>query len=130
MACASEGHVFCRECAISNLLTQRKEIKRLETEYEKKRQEEADQELFEDEEARQRAVEEFERVQTGLNAKLGEGRSIVGRANGRITVEEEVRGGPKGTKRKFELDEEELLNVAKEDRERVKRAMLNDKVRL
>ena len=113
---------------MSNLLSQRKEIKRLEKDHEKRRREEADDLLFEDEEARDRAVEEFERVQMGLNAKLGKGRNIVGRANGKISVEEIVEGA-KGTKRKFEFDEEELLNVAKEERERAKKAVRDDKVR-
>ncbi|KAI9691441.1 MAG: hypothetical protein M1822_007512 [Bathelium mastoideum] len=126
VACASQGHVFCRECAISNLLTQRKEIKRLEKEYEKKRREEVDQGMWEDEEARQRAVEEFERVQMGLSVKLGSGRNIVGRANGKITVEEPINNGSRGTKRKFDLDEEEILDVAKEERERMKKSMLDD----
>ena len=114
---------------MSNLLAQRKEIKRLEKDYERKRREEADQALFEDEEARERAVEDFERVQMGLNAKLGKGRNIVGRGNGKVTIEEEAKDGARGTKRKFELDEEELLTVAKEERERAKKAVLDDKVR-
>lgn len=114
---------------MSNLLAQRKEIKRLEKDYEKRRREEEDQALLEDEEARERAVEEFERMQMGLDAKLGEGRNIVGREHGKVTVEEEIKDGTRGTKRKFELDEEELLNVAKEERERAKKAVRDDKVR-
>src|SRR5579862_2189082 len=40
VACAANGHIFCRECAMNNLLAQRKEIKRLEKESEKQRVEE------------------------------------------------------------------------------------------
>ncbi|KAL9083771.1 MAG: hypothetical protein Q9165_008381 [Trypethelium subeluteriae] len=128
VACAAEGHVFCRECAMANLLAQRKEIKRLEREYERRRREDAEQGVVDDEEARERAVREFERVQMGLDAKVGEGRRIVGRKGGKVIVEEDgERGEVRGTKRKFELDEEELLSVAKEERERAKKAVLDEK---
>src|SRR6266568_2184601 len=70
VACSS-GDLFCRECAVSNLLAQRKEIKRLEKALEKQRREEEEERTREDEEARERAVQEFEAVQMGLEVKLG-----------------------------------------------------------
>lgn len=81
----------------------------------------------EEEEARQRAVEEFEKVQMGLEAKIGGGRSIVGRDNGKVMVEEEIRGGKRGEKRKFELDEDELLRIAREERTKARRAIDDEK---
>jgi nitric oxide synthase-interacting protein len=81
----------------------------------------------EEEEAGQRAVEEFEKVQMGLEAKVGSGRSIVGRANGKIVVEEEIHGGKRGEKRKFELDEDELLRIAREDRTKARKAIDDEK---
>ena len=64
-----------------------------------------------------RAVEEFERVQAGLSVRSGgekKGERIVGRRNGKVTVEQDIEGGQKGVKRKFEVDEEELANLAKD----------------
>jgi nitric oxide synthase-interacting protein len=106
-------------------LAQKKEIKRQEKLREKEEAEQAEEEARLEEEARQRAVEEFERVQQGLAAKVGAGRSIVGRANGKVVVEEdvEVAGKRGGQKRKFELDEEELLRIAREDRIKARKAI-------
>ncbi|KAH0122756.1 hypothetical protein KCU67_g17935, partial [Aureobasidium melanogenum] len=71
VSCPSHGHLFCRECALSNLLAQKKEIKRLEKDYVQKRQEEAERREQEREQERERAVQDFELVQQGLNSKLG-----------------------------------------------------------
>ncbi len=132
MACAINGDIFCRECAVSDLLAQRKEIKRLEKETERKKLEELDEEGRADEEASRRAVEEFERVQMGLEVKVGKGRKVVGRENGKILVEEEDgdgTGGLRGRKRKFELDEDELLRIARAERGKALKTLEDEKVR-
>lgn len=85
---------------------------------------------LEDAEARARAVEEFEKVQAGLSVRSGGKKGserIVGRQGGKVTVEQDVEGQPKGTKRKFEVDEEELLRLANDERENVKRVMSEEK---
>jgi Zinc-finger of nitric oxide synthase-interacting protein len=64
-----QGDLFCRECAINNLLAQRKEIARLEKQLEKQQDEESEVKKIEEEEERERAVREFERVQMGLSKK-------------------------------------------------------------
>jgi nitric oxide synthase-interacting protein len=117
--CCSQGDLFCRECAMTNLLAQRKEMKRLEKVHERRKIEEDDQFLRDDEEAQLRAIEEFEAVQAGLEVKIGAGSKVIGRQNGKIVVEQEQgakAGGTKGTKRKFEIDEEELKRIASDDR--------------
>lgn len=81
----------------------------------------------EEEEARHRAVEEFERVQMGLEAKVGGGRSIIGRENGKVVVEEDIQGGKRGEKRKFELDEDELLRIARDERTKARKAINDEK---
>lgn len=83
-----------------------------------------------DTEAKQRAVDEFERIQMGLEAKTGKsaGTKIVGRDAGKIVVEEDVVGGKRGEKRKFELDEDELLRIAQEDRMKARKAIDDEKV--
>jgi len=82
----------------------------------------------EDEEARQKAVEDFEKVQMGLEAKIGKDK-IARLENGNIIVEEGVKEDVKrGEKRKFELDEEELMRIAREDRGKARKAIEDEKV--
>jgi nitric oxide synthase-interacting protein len=115
---------------MTNLLAQRKEIKRLEKVAERTKEEEEEQRQREDEEARQRAVEEFEAVQMGLEVKIGAGSKVVGREGGKVTIEKEEEakaGQTRGTKRKFEIDEEELKRIAMEERSRAKLALDQEK---
>ncbi|KAF2477357.1 uncharacterized protein BDR25DRAFT_249272 [Lindgomyces ingoldianus] len=128
--CCPSGDLFCRECAMTNLLAQRKEIKRLEKLEERRKEDEEDQNAREDDEARQRAVEEFEAVQMGLEAKIGAGGKLVGRGGGKVVVESEYEtrpGDSEGKKRKFEIDEEELMRIANEERSRAKLALTEEK---
>lgn len=68
-------HVFCRECALNDLIMQRKEIKRLEKEAEREEVEQEEQRRREEEERRARELEEFEKVGMGLDA-TGSGRGV------------------------------------------------------
>jgi nitric oxide synthase-interacting protein len=129
VACPS-GDLFCRECAMTNLLAQRKEIKRLEKVVEKRKDEDEEERLRGEEQAQQRAVAEFEAVQMGLEVKHGAGSKVVGREGGKIVVEEEAApkdGEARGKKRKFEIDEEELKRIATEERSRAKLALDEEK---
>ncbi|EMD93058.1 hypothetical protein COCC4DRAFT_139442 [Bipolaris maydis ATCC 48331] len=123
--CCSQGDLFCRECALTNLLAQKNEMKRLERLNEQQKLEEEENKLREEEEARLRAVEEFELVQQGLSFKAGSSAKMVGREGGKIVVEEEqdlkAAGQGRGTKRKFEIDEEELKRIANEEQRKAKR---------
>ncbi|KAK4540181.1 hypothetical protein LTR36_009679 [Oleoguttula mirabilis] len=123
VSCPSHGHLFCKECAVSNLLAQSKELKRLRKEAERRKLDDAEEQDVEDAEAQVRAVEEFERVQAGLsvhsNGKAG-GR-IVGRRDGKVMVEQDTEGGAKGVKRKLELDEDELKRLADDGQSKAKR---------
>ncbi|EME45739.1 hypothetical protein DOTSEDRAFT_52935 [Dothistroma septosporum NZE10] len=130
VSCPSHGHLFCRECAVSNLLAQNKELKRLRKQAERRKLEEADEEDIENVEAQARAVEEFERVQAGLSVRSGGNASekIIGRKNGKIEVEQEVEeAGKIGGKRKFEIDENELIRLANDERDKVKKRMTKEK---
>lgn len=121
------GDIFCRECALNSILTQRKEIKRLEKVAAQESVEKDEEAMRDEEEARQRAVEEFEKVQMGLEAKVGKGAKVVGRVDGRVEVVEEQDGGKRGEKRKFELDEEELLRIAQTERARARKSIDDEK---
>lgn len=112
---------------MTNLLAQRKEMKRLEKLAERQKLEDVDQEEREDEQARLRAVQEFEAVQMGLEVKIGAGSKVVGREGGKIVVEQGEVTGSKGTKRKFEMDEEELKRIATEERTKAKRTLEDER---
>lgn len=115
---------------MTNLLAQRKEMKRLEKVHERQKIDEDDQRVRDDEQAQLRAIEEFEAVQAGLGSKFGAASKVVGRQNGKIVVEQEhdsKAGEGKGTKRKFEIDEEELKRIATEDRTKAKRTLEDER---
>jgi len=126
------GDLFCRECAVENLLSQHKEIKRMQAELDRRREEEEEGRRREEEEVRGRSVREFELLQMGL--EVGAGMGGKGRVVEEVEAEAEVEegeaegrddGGGKKKKRKFELDEEELLRIAREERTKA-RLLLND----
>ncbi|KAI4126987.1 MAG: hypothetical protein LQ338_003442 [Usnochroma carphineum] len=124
VACASDGDIFCRECIVSNLLAQRKEIKRLEKEEGRRKREVEDEEKGKMEEEKERSVREFERTMMGL-----EGRE--GRSNGTTATTTDERRDievGRGVKRKFELDEEEMVKNAKEERAKARKAIEDEKV--
>lgn len=115
---------------MTNLLAQRKEIKRLEKAAGRRKEDEEDQTAREDEAARLRAIEEFEAVQMGLEVKHGAGSRVVGREGGKVTIEKEddtKASETRGKKRKFEIDEEELKRIAMQERSRAKLVLDEEK---
>ena len=131
VACATNGDLFCRECAISDLLAQRNDIKRVERERAdaKKRLAEDDERTME--EAREREVREFELVSMGLEGN-GDQNKKKKRKAGEVGEEEldrdrEVVVGGK-RKKVFELDEKEMARVVGEEQERLKEELKKEKV--
>ena len=128
---------------MENLLTQLKEIKRMQAELDRQLKEEEEERAQEDDEAKQRAIRDFELLQMGLELRnsrnlhgsVTEQQSVVGYGNGKLIVEEVVRedgddeSGSTSKKRKFELDEEELMRIAREERQRKKIEISEEKVR-
>ncbi|KAG6005960.1 hypothetical protein E4U43_000519 [Claviceps pusilla] len=115
------GDIFCRECALANLLAQKKELKRAEKARRHALQEDARAKVAKESEDQQRAIRDFELVQAGLaasNQTVTAGDSAVSDMN---------EGSRAGTKRKFILDEDELARIAEEDRVRARRAIENEK---
>ncbi|WPG98993.1 Hypothetical protein R9X50_00179500 [Acrodontium crateriforme] len=105
VSCPSHGHLFCRECAVNNLLAQNKELKRLKAELEKRKLEDADAQNLKDAEAQEKAVEEFERTQAGLSSK---------RTDSNRSRQKPADGDDRGVKRKLEEEDDELVRQARE----------------
>ncbi|KAL8935155.1 MAG: hypothetical protein Q9216_005563 [Gyalolechia sp. 2 TL-2023] len=120
VACASHGDIFCRECIVSNLLAQRKEIKRLEKEDEKRKKEDDENATEKLEEEKERSVREFERTMMGLEGTGQQGKNKTSLAKGEASQS-------RGVKRKFELNEEEMLKNAKEERVKARKAIDDEK---
>src|SRR5271154_6365363 len=64
--CPSHGDLFCRECIMENLLSQRVEIKRYEKELDKKKRDEEEEEVLNDEAVKERSIRDFENAQMGI----------------------------------------------------------------
>jgi nitric oxide synthase-interacting protein len=117
VAC-SHGHLFCRECALSDLVAQKKEIARLEGERDKRKAEDEERRKVEDEEEKERAVRDFERVSMGLE------RGIAKRKAGEDAVGEEQT---KKVKRMFELDAEGMKKAEEADLKRIRSEIQEEK---
>ena len=101
VACAANGDLFCRECAISDLLAQRQEIKRLEREREDAKRRLEKEGEWAKEEAKAREVQEFELVSMGLEGSRKENGL---KNDGRNNAEEDERNW--GRKRRMAEEEE------------------------
>ena len=108
---------------MSNLLAQRKEIKRLEKENEKRKVEDEEDQKLRDDEEKEGVVRGFERVAMGLEEQ---GRKAGSKARAGDGGEE--KEDTRGVKRKFAIDEEEMLRNAREDRAKVRKEMDEEKV--
>ena len=101
---------------VSNLLAQKKEIKRLEKEEQRRRKEDEELGRERNEEERERAVRDFEDTMMGLEGKGKKGGHGDGVLEGR------------GIKRRFELDEEEMRRGVVEERKKARTALEDEKV--
>jgi len=131
VACATNGDLFCRECAINDLLAQRKEIKRLEREREEARRRLEEEEALTLEEARTRELREFELVSMGLEATNGAaGKKRKAEESEAIAAFRQREVEIDGKRRKvFELNEEEMKRAARLEQERLKSELKKEKVR-
>ncbi|TFK73156.1 hypothetical protein BDN72DRAFT_762107 [Pluteus cervinus] len=100
LAC-QEGHLFCKECVYTDLLTQKKDIKRQKDKLEALKKEAEEEKSRAREAARERV---FERGHLGLSG----GTSLVATSSGSNGAE------PRGTKRKFEFDSSTAETLAQE----------------
>jgi nitric oxide synthase-interacting protein len=142
------GDIFCRECALANILAQKKELKRAEKIRQDAEREAALGDEEREEEDRVRAVKDFEMTQAGLldapnsNKSQSQSQSAEARPprmmiepskppDGTNTATELVlvnNSNGTGIKRKFELDETELERTARADKIRARKAIEDEKV--
>ena len=122
------GDLYCRECALSNILAQKKEIKRLEKTLQQEDREQQEAKARQETEAQERAIRQFELTQAGLEGKGGQG-SARAKSIQEHLPKTEVEGGEKrGEKRKFSLDADEVERNAEEERAKARRAIEDEKV--
>jgi len=105
LAC-NEGHLFCKECVYTDLLTQKKDIKRQKDKLEQLKKETEEEKANVRAAARERVLQEFEKGHLGLAARPT--------ATG---TKSSVQDGARGTKRKFEFDPSTVENLALEAEE-------------
>ena len=125
VAC-TKGDIFCRECALTNLLAQRKELKRADKLRREAEEEAAKNRAADDEEEQRRAIRDFELTQVGLEAA---GRKQPSSSDAKPNVHTDETTQHNGLKRKFALDEDEVSRIAKEDRAKARKAIDDEKVR-
>ncbi|EJP62632.1 RING finger domain-containing protein [Beauveria bassiana ARSEF 2860] len=117
------GDVFCRECALANMLAQKQDMKRAEKARRQAERETIRVQAAHNDEDQRRAVRDFELTQAGLSngarpaAKPDE--TSKGENNDTLRI---ISG-----KRKFELDADELERIAKEDRAKARKAIEDEK---
>ncbi|ODH38928.1 hypothetical protein ACO22_02090 [Paracoccidioides brasiliensis] len=124
VACATNGDIFCRECAVNDLLAQRKEIKRLEKERELAERDREEGEGRLAEEARERELREFEMVSMGLEERKRKLDSDAGGGGDASPNGELARKRRKG----FELDEKTMRNIAQEEREKIRKKIERERI--
>ncbi|KAJ5986399.1 hypothetical protein N7451_010764 [Penicillium sp. IBT 35674x] len=131
VGCATNGDLFCRECAINDLLAQRQEIKRLEREREDAKKRIAEDDKLVLEEAKRKELADFELVSMGLEAgakgaKAGTKRKAEeSEAVAAFKAREVVVDGKR--KKIFELDEAEMKRISREEQERLKEELKKEK---
>ncbi|KAJ5750821.1 hypothetical protein N7533_007849 [Penicillium manginii] len=129
VSCPSNGDLFCRECAISDLLAQRQEMKRAEREREDARKRLAEDDERVADEARANDLREFELVSMGLGGGKNKKRKANAEEEDAIERFKAREVEVDGVRRKvFELDEGVMARVAREERERLRDELKKEKV--
>ncbi|KAM0303540.1 hypothetical protein HYE67_003614 [Fusarium culmorum] len=123
------GDIFCRECALSNILTQKKDIKRAQKARAVTEEEAAKLKAHEDEQEQARAIQDFELTQAGLDRKKKKGNATeTNDEKPNIKVDEpNALALVPATKRKFALDQDELDRIAQEDKIKARKSLNEEK---
>ncbi|KAI0089574.1 hypothetical protein BDY19DRAFT_889339 [Irpex rosettiformis] len=106
VAC-EKGHLFCKECVYTDLVTQLGDIKRQKVRLEALKREAEEEKQRAREAARERVLQDFEKGQLGL----------AGPTSTATTTSGSDSKEPRGTKRKFEFDSSTVETLASEAEE-------------
>ncbi|KAG0053652.1 hypothetical protein BGZ83_000723 [Gryganskiella cystojenkinii] len=127
--CCPEGHISCKECIFENLLAQKLEIERQAKQQEVYLAQEAKEQELKEALAQQVILTEFERSQMGVLSKTKSVRGNLA-VDAKIPDSPIVQSGSSSTsspkeskKRPFELDEEALERMSKQERVEVAKAL-------
>ncbi|KAH9931554.1 uncharacterized protein B0H18DRAFT_989941 [Fomitopsis serialis] len=104
VAC-QKGHLFCKECVYTDLVTQLEDIKRQKVRLEKMKREVEEEKQRAREAARERVLLDFEKGQLGLASTPT------------VTTSGTASKDSRGTKRKFDFDESTVETLAREAEE-------------
>ncbi|KAJ3485469.1 hypothetical protein NLI96_g4942 [Meripilus lineatus] len=107
--CCQKGHLFCKECVYTDLVTQLNDIKRQKVRLEALKKEAEEERERAREAARERVLLEFEKGQLGLAAP-----STISTSG---TNNKNESGESRGTKRKFNFDSSTVQSLALEAEE-------------
>ncbi|OAA54426.1 zinc finger containing protein [Cordyceps fumosorosea ARSEF 2679] len=118
------GDIFCRECALANMLAQKKDMKRADKARRQAERDNAQAQAAHDDEDQRRAIRDFELTQAGL---LGAAARPVAKLDEKHETNREDTLRITNGKRKFELDADELERIAKEDRTKARKAIEDEK---
>ncbi|KAK4698206.1 nitric oxide synthase-interacting protein, partial [Phenoliferia sp. Uapishka_3] len=72
----TDGHIFCQECILNSLLSQKRDIKRQTVLLDRMRATEEEERVLARSAARQRVLKEFEHAQSGLGSKGTVGKTL------------------------------------------------------
>ncbi|KAF4510411.1 hypothetical protein G6O67_002299 [Ophiocordyceps sinensis] len=120
------GDIFCRECALANVLAQKKEMKRADRARREAKQEAEQARAMEDDEERDRAIRDFELTQAGLSSANKRSKSAP-KSTPNVQDEPSSALVLVGWKRKFALDEDQVSHIAREDKTRARKAIEEEK---
>lgn len=130
MSC-QQGDIFCRECALANILAQKKELKRANKARQDAERQAAQRAAAKDDEERARALRDFEMTQAGMSgtskttATEDPARDRTETTGTELVVADKNSGS---VKRKFALDEDDVDRSTKEDRSKARKALDDEKV--
>lgn len=109
---------------MANLLAQKKELKRAEKARREAQHEALRAKAADDDEDQKRAVLNFELTQAGLTGSNKGGIH----SNQDNSWDQEAQSARAGAKRKFTLDEDELIRIAKEDKAKARKDIEDERV--
>ncbi|KAI9271409.1 hypothetical protein BY458DRAFT_509377 [Sporodiniella umbellata] len=122
--CCAEGHIACRECMYENILQQKENIQWEQKRAEQSLQEQNSKKETEEAEAKRMLLNEFDKTQ---NSMLGNRLRAKVESPKDEKLEKPTDKNTAGTKRKFELTQEEIKSIAERDIQRTSLQLKEEK---